>query len=102
MFILLEKITPYENYFEFECFFNDIEINYSNRLFDIKAYLLVSIHKSFGNRLDVMILPDISNFRNLEFSRKDLIGYIKRDLIMELTEHGICDETDIDIRIIED
>ena len=72
MFILLEKITPYENYFEFECFFNDIEINYSNRLFDIKAYLLVSSHKSFGNRLDAVILPDSSNFINLEFSRKDL------------------------------
>ena len=72
MFILLEKITPYENYFEFECFFNDIEINYSNRLFDIKAYLLVSSHKSFGNRLDAVILLDSSNFRNLEFSRKDL------------------------------
>lgn len=102
MFILLEKITPYENYFEFECFFNDTEINYSNKLFDIKAYLLLSSHHSFANRLDAVVLPESSNFKNLEISRNELIGYIKKNLIMELTEYGICDEADIDIRIIED
>ncbi|WP_028829662.1 hypothetical protein [Proteocatella sphenisci] len=101
MFVLLEKITPYDNYFEFEVFLNDIEVNYSNKKFDIKAYLLVSNHQSFTNRLDVVLFTKNQIMDELNFSRNEILENVNKNLIMELYEFGITDKANIDIKIIE-
>jgi len=101
MFILLEKITPYENYFEFEGFLNDTEVNCSNKKFDIKAYLLVSNHKSFANRLDVILFTENQTMGELKFSKTEILENVNKNLIMELYEFGITDKANIDIKIIE-
>lgn len=102
MFVLLEKITPYENYFEFEVFLNDIEVNYTNKKFDIIAYLLVSNHNSFSNKLDVILHIKNGIIDEMKFSKDEIIKNISKNLMMELCEFGVTDEANIEIKIIED
>lgn len=101
MFLLLEKVTPFKNVYEYDVFENDIEINYSNILFNIKIYLLVSNHKDIKDNVDAIIFNNTDVFKNLKISKAELIKEVKKSIKMELCEIGIQDDTQIDIMIAE-
>jgi len=102
MFLLLEKITPFKDVYEYDVFENDIEINYSNILFNIRVYLLSSNYKNIENKLDVIIFDRTEHFRKMKIVKEDFIKEINKCINMELCEIGITDNTQIDIRIVED
>lgn len=101
MFLLLEKVTPFKNVYEYDVFENDIEINYSNILFNIKIYLLVSNHKDIKDNVDAIIFNNTDVFKNFKISKAELIKEVKKSIKMELCEIGIHDDTQIDIMIAE-
>lgn len=102
MLLLLEKITSFENMYEYDVFENDIEINYSNILFTIRIYVLLSNHKNIKNRLDAIMFNATDYFKCLKIDRKKLLDELKKCIKMELCEIGIDDNAQIEIMIAED
>ncbi|MGB5823279.1 MAG: hypothetical protein WBH44_04340 [Proteocatella sp.] len=102
MLLLLEKIVPFKDIYEYDVFENDIEINYSNILFSIRVYALTSNHKNVENRLDVIVFSNTERFRSLQIPGSELVRELNKCIKMELCEIGIDNNTQIEIMIVED
>lgn len=101
MFVLLEKINPFNRVYEYDVFEEDLEINYSNLLFSIKLYYLESTYSRIKNEIDLFIFDN--NYFSKNIDKMDiLIEALKKEVIKEFCELNVDENTKINIKRVED
>ncbi len=101
MFVLVEQVSPFKGMYEYDVFLEDIEINYSNILFSVRAYYLESIYSKIENAVDLFVFNNNYLSKDREETMPKLES-LKKLLIEELKELGVDEDTKVNIKIVED
>lgn len=100
MFVLVEQISPFKGVYDYDVFEEDIEINYSNILFRIRAYYLESTYSKIKDELDLIVF-DNDYFFKKKTELSIMIEVLKKTILAELCELGLDEHTKININIVE-
>lgn len=101
MYTIIELPTTAENNFIYDIFEQEHEIDYKNRLFQVKCYYLKSVSPRFSDFLDVYIDNITKKGRELLINDTNYVK-LKQNLKDEMLDSFFLEEAQISIYKVEE